>query len=621
MFIRRTATGNKTTGERYFTYRLVSSARSGDKVKQLTLLNLGRHFPLAAENWPLLCCRIEEIIGRQSMLLPTILSDTMEKMAQRYAAQILARTPQRSELIVAQATTEKAEQPARTESITNVLPEAYEVYVDSLNMLRPRSVGIENAGLHAMKKLGLIEIIKNECGLSGNMLNSAIGNIIGRMAAPGSERATWDWLQSTSSLGELLDLDFEGLSHMMLYRASDALIKHKSKIEAALYRNIESLFTVDATISLYDLTNTYFEGSAEGFSKAGRGRSKEKRSDCPLVTLGLVIDGSGFIKKSKVFAGNVSEAGTLETMLEGLKAPAGAMIIMDRGIATQANLDWLAANGYRYLVCKRGGERRFDANQAVTVMSQNEDAIRIHKTVSEDGKKVDLYCHSPGREQKEVAINQRFIKRFEEALAKLAKSVTKGTKNLQIINQRIGRLKEKSHGVSQHYDITVEADSAGKLASAITWKQLPVNGGSLTHPGVYCLSTNETSWDEEKLWRTYMTLTDLESVFRSLKSELGLRPIYHQKDKRIEGHLFITVLAYSCVQMLRTTLKEKNISQSWSILRKTLSIQRRITASFCAKDGRTVNIRKATLPDQELRKIYEILDINTNPGGIKKIVT
>ena len=618
MFIRCTATGNKSTGERYFTYRLVSSVRSGGKVKQITLLNLGRHFPLASEHWPTLCCRIEEIIGRHGFLLPTTLPDSMEKMAQRYAAQILARSPEQKSSTPESTTITPPDEAA---SVTTSLPQAKEVYIDSLNMLRPRSVGVEHLGLHALQKLGLIEIMKNECRLSGAMLSSAIGNIIGRMAVPGSELATWGWLQNTSSLGELLDIDFEGLSHMMLYRASDILIKHKTNIETTLYSNIESLFTVDTTIRLYDLTNTYFEGGATASSKAARGRSKEKRSDCSLVTLGLVIDGSGFIKKSEVFSGNVSEAGTLETMLKGLQAPPGAMIIMDRGIATKDNLDWLVANGYRYLVCKRGGVRQFEDSLAVTVLSKNEDAIRIQKTVSNDGKRVDLYCYSPGREQKEVAINQRFITRFEEALEKLAKSVTKKAKDLQLINQRIGRLKERSRGISQHYDIIVETDDTGKLANAVKWQQLPAEGGSLTHPGVYCLSSNETGWSEERLWQTYMMLTDLESVFRSLKSELGLRPIYHQKDRRIAGHLFITVLAYSCVHMLRTTLKNNNISQSWNSLRDVLSVQRRITASFATQDGATVNIRKATTPDHELRNIYTALDINNNPGGIKKIVT
>lgn len=607
MFIRRTATRNKSLGDSYYTYRLVRSMRVDGKVRQVTLLNLGRHFPVASDNWPILCSRIEEIVGFQTVLLPVKVSTTIEKLAQRYAAEIIARTPQIPEAGTA-------------DNKDNVPIILQEVDVDSINMLRPRSVGVEHVGLHALNKLGLIDIMRDSCGLTGNMLSCAIGNIIGRMAVPGSELSTWQWLQETSSLGELLEVDYAGLSHMSLYRASDVLIRHRLEIETALYNNIQSLFSLETTITLYDLTNTYFEGNAKANPKAARGRSKEKRSDCPLVTLALVLDGNGFIRRSQIFAGNVSEAATMENMLLKLAAPPGAMVIMDRGVATKANLDWLVEKGYRYIVCKRGSQRQFDDSQAVTVLAQNEDRIRIQKCLSEDGKELHLYCLSPGRQQKEVAINRRFITKFEESLGKLRQSIAKGRKSLDVINERIGRLKEKSHGVSQHYEIIVEADEGGKFAKSITWQLSPVIGGSLTHPGVYCLTTNELGWSEEKLWRTYMMLTDLEAVFRSLKSELGLRPIYHHKEERVDGHLFITVLAYSCVQMLRMTLKQRNIHQSWKSLRTTLLVQRRVTTSFARKNGGSLNVRKCTLPDPELLSLYNALAINTNPGGTKKLI-
>ena len=148
-----------------------------------------------------------------------------------------------------------------------------------------------------------------------------------------------------------------------------------------------------------------------------------------------------------------------------------------------------------------------------------------------------------------------------------------------------------------------------------------MEGTMATHPGVYCLRSNETGWDEEKLWRTYTMLTDLESVFRSLKSELGLRPVYHSKEARGDGHLFITVLAYQAVQVLRTKLKKADIHASWGTLRKTLSVQRRVTTSFQQKDGRTLNVRKSTRAESELMEIYNALRINPEPGGIKKLIS
>ena len=142
-----------------------------------------------------------------------------------------------------------------------------------------------------------------------------------------------------------------------------------------------------------------------------------------------------------------------------------------------------------------------------------------------------------------------------------------------------------------------------------------------THPGVYCLRSNELTWDEARLWRTYTMLTDLESVFRSLKSELGLRPVFHSKESRSDGHLFITVLAYQCVQAIRTTLKKAGINDSWSQLRRTLLVQQRVTTSLRRKDGRTIHLRKSTLVEPELMAIYQTLQINPAPGGTKKLIS
>ena len=227
-----------------------------------------------------------------------------------------------------------------------------EVAVDSLELTRPRSVGVEHAGLAAMSWLGL-DAVMRDVGLSAVQLAAAAASVIGRMAAPGSELATFRWVTERSALGELLEVDFEAMPLIRLYRTSDLLVRHREKIEEALFRNITDLFELNTTVTLYDLTNTYFEGDAAGNDKAARGHSKEQRSDCPLVTLGLVLDGSGFVRRSKMFAGNVTEGTTLAEMLQGLAASAGALVIMDRGIATEANIDWLKQRGYRYLVVSR----------------------------------------------------------------------------------------------------------------------------------------------------------------------------------------------------------------------------------------------------------------------------
>ncbi len=195
----------------------------------------------------------------------------------------------------------------------------------------------------------------------------------------------------------------------------------------------------------------------------------------------------------------------------------------------------------------------------------------------------------------------------------------RGEKRPAKLQERIGRLKEKSR-VGQHYAITLTADESGQQALSLTWVKQPIEGTLLTHPGVYCLRTNETHWDAERLWRTYILLTDLEAVFRSLKSELGLRPIYHHKEARTDGHLFISVLAYQVVQTLRRQLKEQGIHESWSRLRETLSVQRRVTVSFRRRDGHTLHVRKSTVAEPELKAIYEALGLDPMPGETKKLI-
>ena len=196
----------------------------------------------------------------------------------------------------------------------------------------------------------------------------------------------------------------------------------------------------------------------------------------------------------------------------------------------------------------------------------------------------------------------------------------RGEKRLAKLNERIGRLKEKCRGAGQHYTIELVPDADGKKATALRFEKQPLEGSRLTHPGVYCLRSNETTWDAEKLWRTFTMLTDLEAVFRSLKSELGLRPVFHHTENRVDGHLFITVLAYQFVQVIRRHLKEQGITDRWGTLREILGSQCRITATFKRADGRTLHVRKATRAEPEALAIYQALNVNSAPGGIVKMI-
>ena len=295
MFIRQTRTNNKATGEGYFTYRLVRGERIGGKVRQITVLNLGRHFPIQSEHWPLLCSRIEQLLRPQVDLVDIPCPDAIERAAQRYVGQLLDRALPAA--AVEGSNTPGAGAGAGAVASPVAAPDFQEVDIDSLQQSRPRSVGVEHVALHALAQLGFVDKL-TELGINGVNRAAILGNVIGRMAAPASERATWNWLHSQSALGELLDIDFAGLSHRRLYRTSDLLMQHRTAIEDHLFNAAQMLFEQDDSVTLFDLTNTYFEGDAAGNSKALFGRSKEKRNDCPLLTLGLVLNGSGVVGAS-----------------------------------------------------------------------------------------------------------------------------------------------------------------------------------------------------------------------------------------------------------------------------------------------------------------------------------
>ena len=456
MFIRKTQTNNSSTGEAYFTHRLVRGERVGGKVRQITVLNLGRHLNIKQDDWPLLCSRIEQILEPKQIALVVIDCPVqIERAAQHYAGKLIINSakvtandnPKQTDGSVCEEADSTKTSPIASDpsSIKQTSIDFQEVDVNSVALSQPRSVGVEHVGLHAIKQIGLVDKLQS-LGINGRMRSGIIGNLIGRMGHPDSEIGTWDWLQKHSALGELIDTDFVAMSHMTLYRASDVLMQHHKEIEDFVFGSIQSLFHFEETVTLYDLTNTYFEGEALDNPDAEFGHSKEKRTDCPLVTLGMVLDGSGFVRRSKTFKGNVSEGTTLSTMMDGLGAPPGAMVIMDAGIASDANIVWLVAHGYRYLVVRRAGARQFDGSNAIAIETASNATVRLQKELSADGKEVLLHCHSEGREAKEIAISAQFSQRYEAGLQKILAGINKPRpEKCHIkIQERIEKLKQRA---------------------------------------------------------------------------------------------------------------------------------------------------------------------------------
>ncbi len=553
MFIRCARTRTTRNGKSYHSYRLVDSYRVGDRVRQRTLLNLGSEFDCPRELWPELTQRIEHIIrGQHETLLAP--APEVERKAQDIAATLLSRYA-RCDLVAnsVQGNTgePECEDPCAQDKQDQDL---HSVDLNSLVHMDSRSVGAEALALAALERVQLADKLE-ALGFNRSQVHVAVGNIVGRMVQPASELSTHRWLQEHSALGELLGFDYgqQGLS--ALYRASDLLWKHHDEIESFLYRQHCALFNVEETITLYDLTNTFFEGTGKYNDHAAFGHFKEKRSDCPLVTLALVLDGSGFSRRSRIFAGNVSEPATLQKMIDQLRTPIDAgqkgeggahterpegasqqpldlrnlpTIVMDAGVASEENVTWLREQGYPYIVVSRKRHLEFDENRCVAVKEREHDTVRAMRVERED-------------------------------------------------------------------DPTA-------------------------HPGVYCLRSNQSEWDEAQLWRTYTLLTDLEAVFRSLKSELGMRPVYHQKTHRVEGHIFITLLAYNLVHQIRLTLKAQGIDDSWETIRTTMGTQMRITTTLRGAGGEQIHIRKSTYPNASQQVLLRALGLGWHPGQTEKTI-
>jgi transposase len=598
MYIRKVTHTDKKNQQGYHTFKLVESVRTERGPRQRAMLNLGSEFALPEEQWKDLANRIEEILTGQSPLF--IYSAEVEDLACRYASKI-AGDSRRSILPEAVSVTDA--------------PDYQRIDVGSVDHEHARTVGAEHVVYETIKELGLDEKLR-ELGFNKPAVDAAIGVIAARLIAPGSERSTHVWLQDVTALDDLLGADFVTLSQDRVYKTADMLLRRRSEIEAYLRERERSLFQLQETLILYDLTNTFFEGSGKYNSKAHFGHSKEKRTDCPLVTLGLVLDADGFPKRSDIFDGNVSEPGTLEGMIAAL-SPADMLlkplIVIDAGIGTQKNLDWLTEQGYGYLVVSR--KRKIDVPSSLEMVTVRQDKQRLIQAAlvnNPDAGEIELYCHSSAKAIKEEGIRNRFEKRFEEELAKTQATLGKkyGTKRYEKVVEKVGRLKERFKRVARRYEIEIARDEKTDLATKVVWQRREQDDRS----GFYCLRSNRLDFKEQALFDIFSMLTDIEEAFRSMKSELGLRPVYHQKERRVDGHLFITVLAYHVLHAIRFKLRKRGVTQNWSTIRRGLSTHMRITTTMKRDDGKMIHIRKSSRPEPFHVQIYDVLNLSHRPG-------
>ena len=388
------------------------------------------------------------------------------------------------------------------------------------------------------------------------------------------------------------------------------------------------MFNLDRTILLYDLTNSYFEGAALGNPKAKRGHSKEKRNDCPQIVVGMIFDRYGFELAHRVFEGNQSDGKSLVTMVAELqqilgpqeRSPDAAkpLIILDGGVGTQANLALLRQHGWGYLVndSRRGRavyRKEFMQAEGFVAMARHpgQSAVRVRVLADPESKATPpdqlVLCHSQGRREKETAIRSQAEVRFLAALAKLALRVQSGRlTDVAKIQRAIGRIQIRHGRVQRFY--TVALAPAPPLA--VTWSRVDETYAADDELlGCYVLRTDRQNLSAPELWSLYMGLTKAEEGFRALKSSLGLRPNYHQIEDRVEGHVFLTVLAYHLLRWVLHTLEEARENRSWETLRTILQTHCYTTILLPTRSGQTYRIRKAGQPEECQKAIYRALGI------------
>lgn len=609
MFIKKTSKIDRKSGKEYFAYHLIESVRTEKGPRQHILLYMGSQIELPEGDHKLLAQRIGDIIAGQQPLLPY--AEDVERLAQIYASQVIRRLSNSKSI---------------PEHIDNKdqEPEFVNINVDSIETSEPRTVGAEHLMLQMANQLelpGKLEAV----GLSKTDVSIALGSIIARAVFPDSERSTYAWLCNNSGLGELLDFDFKKSSLDKLYQISDQLLIHKDPLEDHL-EGVECKFHgYKSTIALYDLTNTYMEGQAKSNPKATYGHSKEKRSDCLLVTMGLVMNEHGFLNRTSILPGNASEPKTLEEMITNLSAHQGLIkptIVLDAGIATIDNLSWLRGKGYACVVSAKQEAPSIELEGELIDVGDLNGFVKAALIKSEDNSEEKwLYCESEAKAAVAAEMKQSFRKRFEDELKKLVEGLTKpkGRKKFTKVIERIGRLKEKHKRISACYEINVVASKDGTTAASINWKVIDEKmSDKLT--GSYFLRTNLVKMGAKELWQLYNTLRGVEDAFRFMKSSLGLRPVYHQKEHRVDGHLWITVMAYHLIQNCLYQLGKQGLNHQWKTIRKIMMGRIRVTTQAMTKEGKMLYHRSSTKAEEEQKEIYRALGISSQILKASKII-
>ena len=375
--------------------------------------------------------------------------------------------------------------------------------------------------------------------------------VAARLCEPSSElHIAEDWYRRTA-LADLLRLSDDLVNKDRLYRALDHLLKHKSALEAHLARRSGELFESDNDVLLYDVTSTYFEGEAEANALARRGHSRDHRPDRKQVCIALVVTFDGFPLGYEVFPGNTNDSRTVRQIVDTMEARhgvVGRVWIADRGMASEDNLAWLRATGRRYIIgTPKAQLRRFEAELADPAgWREIRDGIQVKLTSWPGTDETVVLCRSAARRSKEQAMHEKFAHRIEEALERLAKRIATATKKLgeTQINRQIGRILQKNQRAAARFRIALEPSAAPAGLRLQVDIDPAFDDWAALSEGAYALRSNIADWTDERMWKAYIQLAQAEAAFRIQKDELRVRPIWHQREDRVQAHILVCFLAF-----------------------------------------------------------------------------
>ena len=521
----------------YTYYNLVEGVRTAKGPRHRVVLSLGKLENVAEKQIKLLGRLIDQRLTGQIRLLPPEADQQELKLeAERIAAVVVSKNASQS----------------HGEDLVSV--DLSQMQAGPALLLGPVYVGVQ-----MWRRLGLEQTLR-DCGFSHRQRTLAMVEVVARLIEPRSELATSGWVARTG-LSDLLGEKLQYVNKDSLYRISDQLWRTRERIERDLGSSEESLFGLQQTMVLYDLTSTYFEGDAIANPKAQRGYSRDRRGDCKQVVVGMVLDEAGFPKATETWSGNTHDSATLEQMLGQLEARSGkqkeATVVMDRGIATADNVAYLKDRGYHYIVTISGQSRYTWIEEIQRGQFRTLDSHHPQIEVCEKHKDGEVYLlvRSQPRAAKDRAIRRRFSERLQQQLEQTAEQVASGKLTKEKVLSRIGRLRQRYQRASRFF-ITEIDEQEGSLQLRWSIDEQKLAQAQILD-GIYIVRTDRSDLDSKRLWDLYMMLERVERSFRYLKSSLGVRPIFHHLQKRSDGHIFISVLAYHLLHTIEQLLTRK----------------------------------------------------------------